>query len=120
MCVCRSGMFVMSRTIIFTLVLAFNAGSIWAQDFQKGFAAAQSGDYVTALQGWRPLAEQGDVDAQYNLGVMYDNGWGVLQDYAEAMKWYRLAADQGNETAQYNIGVSYHKGDAVLHKYSCL
>ena len=63
-------MFVMSRTIIFTLVLAFNAGSIWAQDFQKGFAAAQSGDYVTALQEWQPLAEQGDAMAQYVLGLL--------------------------------------------------
>ena len=40
-------------------------------------------------------AEQGNAAAQYNLGVMYDNGEGVPQDYAEAAKWYRLAAEQG-------------------------
>ncbi len=52
--------------------------------------------------------------AQYNLGVMYDNGRGVLQDYAEAIRWYRLAADQGAATAQYNLGVMYEYGGGVL------
>ncbi|MDA9060739.1 sel1 repeat family protein, partial [Planktomarina temperata] len=74
-----------------------------AQDFQKGFAAYNAGDYATALQEWKPLAEAGNVVAQYNLGVMYDNGYGVPQDYAEAVKWYRLAAEQGYDSAQYNL-----------------
>jgi TPR repeat protein len=38
------------------------------------------------------FAEQGDATAQYNLGLMYDHGWGVLQDYVQAHKWYNLAA----------------------------
>jgi uncharacterized protein len=37
----------------------FSAVSTHAQDFDKGLAAAQSGDYATALKEWRPLAEQG-------------------------------------------------------------
>jgi len=107
-------MFGLIRTTIIALVLAFNAGSILAQDFQKGFAAYQSGDYVTALQEWRPLAEQGDASAQSNLGVMYDNGEGVLQDDAEAVIWYRLAAEQGDAEAQNSIGVMYELGRSVL------
>ena len=107
-------MFGLIRTTIIALVLAFNAGSILAQDFQKGFAAYQSGDYVTALQEWRPLAEQGSATSQYALGLMYDNGEGVLQDYAEAVKWYRLAAEQGNASAQNNIGVMYEYGNGIL------
>ena len=67
-------MFVLIRTTIIALVLAFNAGSILAQDYQKGFAAYQSDDYVTALQEWRPLAEQGYASAQHNLGNMYRKG----------------------------------------------
>ena len=100
-------MFRLIRTTIIALVLAFNAGSILAQDFQKGWAAYQSGDYVTALQEWRPLVEQGNASSQNNLGTMYEHGTGVLQDHAEAMKWYRLAAEQGNATAQNNIGMMY-------------
>ena len=107
-------MFGLIRTTIIALVLAFNAGSILAQDFQKGLAAYQSGDYVTALQEWRPLAEQGDAAVQYNIGLMYDNGKGVLQDHAEAVKWYRLAAEQGDAMGQNALGVKYTVGNGVL------
>ena len=49
--------------------------------FQRGLTAAQSGDFVTALGEWEPLAKQGIADAQYNLGLMYRKGNGVSQDY---------------------------------------
>ena len=62
----------------------------------------------------RRLAEQGDADAQFNLGVMYANGEGVLKDEAEAVRWYRLSADQGNASAQNNLGLRYANGEGVL------
>jgi len=52
-------------------------------------------------------AEQGDADAQNNLGVRYATGEGVTQDKVEAAKWYRKAAEQGNAYAQCNLGDSY-------------
>ena len=107
-------MFGLIRTTIIALDLAFNAGSTLAQDFQKGFVAAQSGDYVTALQEWRPFAEQGNAQAQHNLGFLYDNGLGVLQDHAEAAKWYRLAAEQGVAQAHKAVGILYEYGAGVL------
>ena len=58
----------------------------------------------------RLAAEQGNADAQYSLGVMYDDGRGVPQDGAEAVKWYRLAAEQGYSLAQFNLGVMYAHG----------
>ena len=67
-------------------ILIMLAAPISAQDFQKGLEAAQSGDFATALKEWKPLSEQGDADAQYSLGVMYENGWGVPQDYKKAAK----------------------------------
>ena len=48
----------------------------------------------------RLAAEQGDADAQYNLGAMYDNGRGVPEDDAEAVRWFRLAVEQGHAGAQ--------------------
>ena len=75
-----------------------------AQNFQKGKAAYDRDDYAAALKEWRPLAERGDSEAQFNLGVIYDNGEGVPQDYAEAVKWYRKAAEQGDAAAQSNLG----------------
>ena len=78
-----------------------------------GVAAYKWGAYGTALREWRPLAEQGNANAQHNLGVMYGEGKGVPQDYAEALKWYRKAAEQGYATAQHNLGVMYGKGLGV-------
>ena len=92
----------------------FGAVSAQAQDFDRGLAAYQSGDFATAMKEWRPLAEQGDASAQYNLGVMYMNGYGVVQDYAEAVKLYRLAAEQGYASAQNNLGWMYDNGNGVL------
>ena len=100
-----------------TIILAFLitlSSPIAAQDFQKGYDAAQAGDFATALQEWAPLAEAGDASAQINLGFMYINGRGVPQDYKEAVKWYKLAAEQGLAQAQYNLGVMYDNGDGVL------
>ncbi|MDP6734372.1 MAG: ATP-binding cassette domain-containing protein [Gammaproteobacteria bacterium] len=70
------------------------------------------GQDVSELEETTRLAEQGDVNGQYNLGVMYRDGDGVPQDYAEAIRWFRLAADQGDATGQYNLGVIGFSGGA--------
>ncbi len=93
----------------FTLGLTAPA---WA-GFYEGVAAFKRGDYATAFREFRPLAEQGDANAQRNLGVMYGEGLGVTQDYAKAMKWYRKAAEQGHADAQCNLGAMYAEGLGV-------
>ena len=66
---------------------------------------------------YRLAADQGNAQAQYNLGVRYDNGEGVPQDYKAAARWYRLAADQGHAKAQTNLGVMYDNGEGVPQDY---
>jgi TPR repeat protein len=67
---------------------------------------------------WYTLAaKQGFANAQYNLGLMYANGTGVLQDYKTAVKWFRLAAKQGVARAQYNLGWMYANGHGVPLDY---
>ena len=61
----------------------------------------------------RAKAEQGDVQAQYNLGIMYETGRGGPQDEAEAVRWYRLAAEQGDAEAQFNLGAMHASGRGV-------
>ncbi len=75
--------------------------------------AKLAGLALTARREWRPLAKQGNANAQYNLGVMYDKGRGGPQDYAEAVKWYSKAAEQGVAEAQFNLGVMYGQGLGV-------
>jgi len=81
-------------------------------------AAHDRGDFATAYRLWRPLAEQGDAIAQYNLGLLYDNGQGVLQDYADARDWYLKAAEQGLAQAQFKFGLLYHVGRGVPQDYA--
>ncbi len=94
------------------------AGVAVAGPFEDGLAAAQKGDYAMALQLWRPLADRGDADAQYNLGVMYNNGDGVAQNYSEALKWHRKAAAQGNGNAQFHLGLMYDRGRGMTRDYT--
>ncbi len=74
----------------------------WGADFQKGLTAADKGDYATALKEWTPLAEQGNASAQTNLGFMYSNGEGVLQDNIYAHMWWNIAASSGVSEAAEN------------------
>ena len=56
--------------------------------------------YQKAFKLFKKLAEQGDSQAQYNLGAMYENGEGVEENIEQAKYWYKKSADQGNEDAQ--------------------
>ena len=88
-----------------------------AQGLDAAAVAARSGDYVAAFEILRPLAEQGDAEASFNLGVMYANGLGVTQNDTEAVHWYWLAATQGNSAAQNNLGLMYFEGRGQLQDY---
>ena len=63
-------------------------------------------DDAEAVKWYRKAAEQGNTDAQFDLGV-------VTKDDVEAVKWYRKAAEQGNAKAQFNLGFCYEKGTGV-------
>ncbi len=101
------------RSGFLALAITALAVPVSAGPYVDGYAAYQRGDYATALKFWRPLAEKGGANAQYNLGVMYRSGQGVKQDDAEAVKWYRKAAGRGNANAQNSLGVMYGNGQGV-------
>ncbi len=67
--------------------------------FEEGLATYQRGDHETFFQEFKPLAEQGNAEAQTSLGALYASGRGVPRDYVMAYMWANLAASQGNETA---------------------
>ena len=80
------------------LVLRF-ATPVAAGPLEDADAAIKRRDYATAVRLIRPLAEQGNANAQYKLGVFYDNGLGVPQDKVSAYMWLNLSASQGREGA---------------------
>ncbi len=99
----------MNRTFkaaVIALMLAVSfAGSAVAGPLEDAGAAYRKGDYATVARLMRPLAEQGNAEAQYNLGLMYAKGQGVPQDYAAAVNWWRKAAEQGYADAQNILGI---------------
>ena len=95
------------------LSMLLSTGMAVAADFSKGLQAAQSGDFKTALAVWTPLAEQGNAMAQFNLGHMYANGYGVPENDKTAVKWFTKAAEQGLAEGQFNLGAMYDFGDGV-------
>ena len=97
----------LAATVCLTIaVLPGSAGMSWGADFQKGLDAANSGDFTTALREWKPLAKQGHALAQFNLGVMYGTGRGVIQDNVYAHMWLNIAASSGkSENASKNRDV---------------
>jgi uncharacterized protein len=117
----------MNRTFkaaVATLMLAVSfAGSVAAGPLEdaKAILAASAangrGDYATALRLLRPLAEQGNADAQTMLGETYYNGRGVPKDYAIAASWWTRAAQQGNVGAQVLLGALYYFGHGVPQDY---
>ena len=60
-----------------------------------------------------PNAEQGDADAQFNLGVKYYYGEGIPQDFKKAIYWYTKAAEQGDVRAQFSLGAKYYDGEGA-------
>jgi uncharacterized protein len=105
-------------TLTASLMVMAIVGAAIAGPLEDGLAAANRGEYATAYRLWRPLADQGDAQAQDLLGLMYFKGDYVQQDYAQAMKWYRLAADQAHADAQNNLGLMYEAGQGVPQNYA--
>lgn len=70
-------------------------------------------NYSAAIKWFTLAAKAGDADAQFDLGLMHDNGHGVPKSAAEAVKWYRKAVKQGNKHAFHNLGLSHYYGTGV-------
>jgi TPR repeat protein len=76
---------------------------------QYEFALGVPQDNTQAILWLHKAAEQGNIVAQVELGVVFDK----MQDYAQALIWYRKAAEQGNARAEYNLGLAYQNGESV-------
>ncbi|WP_235015412.1 caspase family protein [Oceanicoccus sp. KOV_DT_Chl] len=77
------------------------------------YVAYDRADFKTSLNVWMPTAEQGDADAQVNVGEIFEKGVGGTPNYEAALIWYQKAAAQNNKRAQFNIGTLYEQGLGV-------
>lgn len=100
------------RHFILGALLVVGAAPIAAQSVRAGIEAWQRADYAAAVTIWRPLAEGGDADAQFNLGQAYRLGRGVAINLAVAKTWFERAADKGHVDAQTTLGLLlFQNGD---------
>ena len=91
-------------TVIATSALLFSP--TWA-DYSSGMAAYASGDFDTAAREFSLLAAKGDMEGQYNLGLLYEEGQGVSKSFDEAVSCYTKAAQQGYVDAYFALGEIY-------------
>ena len=101
-----------SRGFLAVMLFLFSS-VIWAGSFKAGWDAYSSTDYTTALSEWQDLADSGDPDACYGMGLLYGNGFGVDMNDELALKYYGIAAAAGHAEAQYNLGVMHQNGWGV-------
>jgi len=86
---------------------------IESNDFKEGLNFFLSKDYVSAEKYFRKAAEQGDPEAQFCLGDMYNNGYGVTKDEQQAVTLFRKSAEQRFAPSQINLGIMYSQGRGV-------
>jgi len=108
----------MNKKLLTFFILILLSFSAIADDFEDGEEAYERGDYSTALILFKKTAEQGNAEAQINLGIMYVEGLGVEQDDSKAVKWFRKSAEQGNAEAQGLLGTLYENGLGVPQDYT--
>ncbi|HSM40710.1 MAG TPA: hypothetical protein VK862_08155, partial [Afifellaceae bacterium] len=102
------GAFCRIRTVIFRIALSVFAVLIalptTAGRLEDGLEALERGDHAAAFEMFQPLAEQGNAQAQYNLGAMYLLGAGVQPDVVLTFLWWNAATASGHEDAAENLG----------------
>lgn len=81
--------------------------------YGDGVAAYSLQKFERAFEIWRPLAEAGDKNSRYRLGMLYQDGRGVSLDQAQAAHWFGLAGAAGHGRAAYMLGNMYATGTGV-------
>jgi uncharacterized protein len=102
------------KYLVAAVLAAALAAPLSAQSVKAGIDAWQRADYAAAVGIWRPLAEGGDADAQFNLGQAYRLGRGVPLDLSAAKIWFERAARNGHLDAETTLGLlTFQNGDRV-------
>src|SRR5438270_63136 len=88
-----------AKYLVAAMLAVALAAPLPAQSVKAGIDAWQKADYSSAIAIWRPLAQAGDADAQFNLGQAYRLGRGVPLDLSVAKIWFERAARSGQVKA---------------------
>jgi len=92
--------------------------AMFGSSFDEAVEAYNAKNYSHALEKFIVLAHDENPQAQYNVGLIYANGLGVIADSEEASKWYEQSARQGYGLAQFNLAVLYDSKEDMTGEYS--
>ncbi|BAW80556.1 Sel1 domain-containing protein repeat-containing protein [Candidatus Nitrosoglobus terrae] len=98
-------------------ILSLSLLQVAQADIESGKKAYRDQDYDVAFKEFMPLAEEGNMTAEYYVGLMYANGYGLPRDPTEAKRWFDKFSKQFGVDAEFNLGVMYHQGKGVPQDY---
>ncbi len=94
-------------------VTAYSADTPVDIDLRQAAMLHRDGNTPAAIAIWKKRAEQGHVDAAYNLAVIHQHADGVAYDAGQALRWYRYAAERGDKVSRLKLGLMYQNGEGV-------
>ena len=101
---------------ILCLLIALMAAPLEASDVSDAINAMRAGNFAEAYCVLKPYAESGDAEAQYNIGWMYLNGYGLMMNDSKALEWWQRASDQGYTDASFSIAMLYSLGEGQVER----
>ena len=105
-----------STSYFICLLIAFMARPLHASDVSDAINAMRAGNFAEAYCVLKPYAEAGDAEAQYNIGWMYLNGYGLMMNDGLALEWWQRASEQGYTDASFSIAMLYSLGEGRVEK----
>jgi hypothetical protein len=108
----------MKKSVYCTLcaLIALMAAPLEASDVSDAINAMRAGNFAEAYCVLKPYAESGDAEAQYNIGWMYLNGYGLMMNDSKALEWWQRASDQGYTDASFSIAMLYSLGEGRVDR----
>ncbi len=110
----------MKRLISAIVVLVIlGGGTLWVLkgDPEYDPAIVKKIKLASKVKKLKPVAQSGDMKAQYQLGGYYERGEGVASDPAASAFWYKKAAEQGHVPAQFSLGEAYESGLGIKQDF---
>lgn len=89
---------------------SFGAGAATPEDGRRAYNA---GHFTDAMGIWAKLSREGDAEAEFGLGLLYDLGNGTPENPRSAFLWYKMAAEAGLSAAEFNVGAMYDSGRGI-------
>ena len=106
---CKGEIFVTNNGVL----VCGNCGQCYQIETKSEKKQNTAAKELSLVEQEKVLAEDGDIESQFNLGQRFFKGFEVKKNYAEAVKWWEKAGNNGHGRAMFNVGYCYSQGIGV-------